>query len=157
MELQQLILELKAGIRLPTPYCCPPTISNLIQSCFIEQPTERPSFLEIKNSVSLAYKGLKRASTAAIKIEIENQEVVDYADIRMEQQYLEMKKQNKNFEDNMKMNPRVTFDATSLTASYTTNVGRYVSLQNISSSMSKMPSSWSESRDPLINLSLIHI
>ena len=151
MELQQLILELKAGIRLPTPYSCPPAIANLIQTCFKEQPTERPSFLEIKNSVSLAYKGIKRASAAAVKIEIENQEVVHYADIRMEQQYLEMKKHNKNFGDIMKMNARVTFDAASLTASYTTNMGEYVSVQNINASMSKMPSSWSESRDPLLN------
>ena len=154
MELQQLILELKAGIRLPTPYCCPSTIANLIPTCFKEQPTERPSFLEIKNSVLLAHSEMKRASAASNKVEVENQEVVHYADIRMEQQYLEMKKQNQNLEDIMKTqtnySSRVTFNPASLTASFTTDVGRYVSLQNVNSSMSKIPSSWSESHDPLL-------
>ena len=155
MELQQLILELKVGIRLPTPDCCPSTIANMIKTCFKEQPTERPSFLELKNSVALSYSGIRRASTAAIKTEIETQHGVDYADILMEEQYLKMKKENKIFEKNMKgrenVSSSVTFNPASLTASYKNNVGQYVSLQHAISSMSEIPSSRAESLDPLLN------
>ena len=66
-----------------------------------------------------------------------------------------MKRQNKILKDNTKlqtgMNGCVIADTASLTASFTSDVGPYASLQNITSSVRTMSSSRSESRDPRLN------
>ena len=80
------------GIRLPAPDYCPLAINNLIQTCFIEQPSERPSFHEIKESVLVAYSGIKRAGKTMIPNTSNNLKNIEYTDVQMVSKYLNMHK-----------------------------------------------------------------
>ena len=44
----ELRSELLSGMRLPSPMLSSPNISHLMQSCWLADPTERPSFLRIE-------------------------------------------------------------------------------------------------------------
>ncbi len=87
----QLRNELQDGIRLPSPQSCPPPIASLIQQCFVEDPTYRPFFTEIKTIVELAYSQLRRSPEERTQIECIDEEKLDYADLQLEERYLDMK------------------------------------------------------------------
>ena len=86
------------GIRLPTPDYCPLTIANLINTCFLEQPRERPSFHEIKELVLAAYSGIKRTGRTMFPNTSNNLKRIEYTDLKMESRYLTMHKLNQDYQ-----------------------------------------------------------
>ncbi|XP_074520332.1 protein-tyrosine kinase 2-beta-like [Halichoeres trimaculatus] len=52
LENGQVIIQLEAGIRLPKPQHCPPTIYSLLTRCWEYQPAARPSFSRLACSLS---------------------------------------------------------------------------------------------------------
>ena len=132
IDLHQLVLELKAGIRLPTPAYCPLPISSLIKQCFLEEPAARPSFSQIKETVALAYREIRRVPLATIhSVCSDKGECVEYADIQMEAKYLDMRKRNKDYHESTNL-PK--YDSSSHTASLNRSekrdMGRYISLEH---------------------------
>ena len=156
---QDLVMELRLGIRLPTPQYCPKPIADLIQTCFKETPAERPPFSDIKESISLAYVALKRESTSKTKIELDDQVSTQYADVRLEETYLDMKKQNEDFKEHgnscLLQNQSVNLDTASMVASFTNaDPGPYASLQNMSSSVTNIMSKEIELTDSVLGVPL---
>jgi hypothetical protein len=156
MELRELIVELRIGIRLPTPVSCPVVMGELILSCFKEEPTERLSFSDLKEKISCSHAGITRAEANAITIEIKEQEVVQYADVQMEERYLDMRKNNRNFQEYKKSGTNesqfIPLEAASLAASSTGNIGSYLSLQHMTSSVTEAMSTQHEIDDSLLAL-----
>ena len=99
IDLYQLILELKMGVRLPTPPNCPETIADMLKQCFIEDPRSRPSFTKIKSVISQSHRENLRKVISVNDEEKEFNEIVQYADLEMESTYLNMRKQNRDFQD----------------------------------------------------------
>ena len=143
-------MELKMGIRLPTPDYCPLAIENLIKACFIEQPSERPSFHEIKESVLVAYSGIKRAGRTMIPKTADNLKNIEYTDVRMASKYLNMHKMNQDYQKERNMvlkneDPQLQLDEVSITSFPTKDAGTYLSLACLSSlEGSKLPSADNE-------------
>ena len=159
IELRELIVALSIGIRLPTPVCCPVEIGGLIQSCFKEEPTDRPSFSDLKEKISNSHAAIRRAESnnkAPLDI-ISDQEVVQYADVQMEERYLDMRKNNKSYQEYKNSggneNKFVPLEAASLVASSTLdNIGSYLSLQHMRSSVTEAMSTQHEINDSLLPL-----
>ena len=99
IDLYQLILELKMGVRLPTPPNCPETIADILRQCFIEDPRNRPTFTEIKSMISQSHRESLRKVISVNDEEKEFNAIVQYADLEMESTYLNMRKQNRDFQD----------------------------------------------------------
>ena len=135
--MEQLVFELKAGIRLPTPDNCPNAIAKLMQHCFSEQPLDRPSFGQIKESISIAYKDVTRFLTDNKLNTIREQDEVHYTDVGMEERYLDMQKQNQHFKELHKAgtndNRLVRFDTRQSVDNYQNDELMYASLQNMNS------------------------
>ena len=51
MDYRTLRDELQAGSRLPSPTYSTPKMSHLIQTCWLADPIERPTFTKIKNQL----------------------------------------------------------------------------------------------------------
>ena len=131
-------MELKMGIRLPAPDYCPLAINNLIQTCFIEQPSERPSFHEIKESVLVAYSGIKRAGKTMIPNTSNNLKNIEYTDVQMVSKYLNMHKMNQDYQKERNMvlkneDRQLQLDEVSITSFPTKDAGTYLSLACLSS------------------------
>ena len=58
IDINTLVYDLLFGVRLPAPKYCPPPISAMISKCFLEKPTLRPDFREIKSLLDIAYVSL---------------------------------------------------------------------------------------------------
>ena len=139
ISLLQLRSELQEGIRLQPPQNCPSSISDLIQQCFVENPTERPSFNEMKRSIEHAYGQLRQTPTTTIQVEYVGEEKLDYADIQFEERYLDMKSKNRTYQENIKTDQttakeKVVVDTKTLKTSFANDTRRYLSVQNMSSS-----------------------
>ena len=77
----ELASELQQGVRLPQPYCCPNPIADILKQCFKENPSERPSFSEIRCSIQLAHNQLRELSNASPETEPTTEQGLDYADL----------------------------------------------------------------------------
>ena len=143
-------MELKMGIRLPDPDYCPLAINNLIQTCFIEQPSERPSFHEIKESVLVAYSGIKRAGRTMITNTSNNLKNIEYTDVQMVSKYLKMHKLNRDYQKQRNMvlkneDPQLQLDEVSITSFPPKDAGTYLSLACLNSLEGvKLPSTENE-------------
>ena len=139
------------GIRLPTPDYCPLTIANLINTCFLEQPRERPSFHEIKDLVLVAYSGIKRAGKTMIPNASNNLKSIEYTDLKMESRYLMMHKMNQDYQKERNMvlqnedSQLQQLDEVSTTSFPTKDTGTYLSLACLNSLEGvKLPSTENE-------------
>ena len=138
------------GIRLPTPDYCPLTIANLISTCFLEQPRERPSFHEIKDLVLVAYSGIKRAGKTMIPNASNNLKSIEYTDLKMESRYLMMHKMNQDYQKERNMvlqneDSQLQLDEVSTTSFPTKDAGTYLSLACLNSLEGvKLPSTENE-------------
>ena len=138
------------GIRLPTPDYCPLTIANLISTCFLEQPRERPSFHEIKDLVLVAYSGIKRAGKTMIPNASNNLKSIEYTDLKMESRYLMMHKMNQDYQKERNMvlqneDPQLQLDEVSTTSFPAKDAGTYLSLACLNSLEGvKLPSTENE-------------
>ena len=138
-----MIFELRSGIRLPDPDHCPTSIALLIQSCFKEEPNDRPSFSQLKTTIYESHNNLKRQNEEAMSNAIGGELEVRYADIQMEERYIKMKKENNNFQLCTKIRidtPDLSIKSTDRSIdvrpgieSLTDGVGSYLSLQNMTS------------------------
>ena len=88
--------ELKEGVRLPKPYCCPTQIDKIISQCFMANPSDRPSFDDIKCDIELAYKQLNEETK---EYENTSREELHYADLQFEQVYFDMKRRIYHFQE----------------------------------------------------------
>lgn len=62
-----MIHELVQGIRLPNPPHCPYKIGELMKKCFLENPSQRPDFKEIKDALQNACKELFQIPTLSVE------------------------------------------------------------------------------------------
>ena len=141
IDYQDLINELQLGIRLPTPEYCPTSIALLIQACFNEDPNERPTFSQLKKTISESYSSLKRRTEEVVPNGMENQLNVRYADVQMENRYLMMKKENVELQfrtkitidtpDMNSMNVHQSIEPSTRKLPQSNNLGSYLSLQNM--------------------------
>ncbi|KAM7375058.1 hypothetical protein PAMA_014239 [Pampus argenteus] len=56
LENGEVIIQLEAGVRLPEPPSCPPTVYPLLTRCWAHEPNCRPSFSELVGSLSEIHK-----------------------------------------------------------------------------------------------------
>ena len=98
IDFEQLILELRFGVRLPPPQFCPFSIAELMKKCFHEDPYQRPSFEKLKKSLTQICSTLNKDLSTQFKKDIttESDDTVVYADIRMKERYFKMKEKNKH-------------------------------------------------------------
>ena len=108
-----------------------------MQHCFFEQPCDRPSFGEIKESISIAYKDVTRFLADNKLDTIREQDEVHYTDVGMEERYLDMQKQNQHFKELHKPgindNRLVRFDTRRSVDTVQNEELMYASLQNMNS------------------------
>ena len=97
IDFEQLILELRFGVRLPPPQFCPFPITLLIKECFHENPHQRPSFVSLKDSIAHMCSSLRADNQILSENDsCDSQDTVIYTDFSMKEKYLHMKKQNQN-------------------------------------------------------------
>ena len=94
------------GVRLPTPPSCPETIADMLRQCFIEDPWNRPTFTKIKSIISQSHREILRKVISVNDGEKEFNAIVQYADLEMESTYLNMRKQNRDFQDKKRFSER---------------------------------------------------
>ena len=144
------MLELRAGIRLPTPEFCPSQMANIIEQCFLEDPNDRPTFGEIKETIVNASEDLKTVVLVAKDDYNGNEEkqvnedrvtyigvkIDDVIDKEMEGKYFDMKERNKNRHNEKALSPRVNeiikMSMPLLSAASGSAAERYISLENTS-------------------------
>ena len=51
IDTSTLLKELQSGLRLPNPTLSPPNISHIMQSCWLADPTERPTFSKTRDAL----------------------------------------------------------------------------------------------------------
>ena len=51
IDTRTLLSELQSGMRLPNPTLSPPNISHIMQSCWLADPTERPTYSKTKDAL----------------------------------------------------------------------------------------------------------
>ena len=138
----ELITELKEGTRLPPPQSCPSSISGLIQRCFFEQPTERPSFTEVKHIIEVAHQQLCQVETTTSQIETGDEDNLHYADVHFEERYLDMKAKNRKYQEDQIIGtnntPDIVLDGQSLTASFKNKTERDASSPNMRPSINHL-------------------
>lgn len=158
ITLHQLIYELSNGIRLPEPESCPTSMADLIQQCFKQEPTERPSFSDVKEVISEEYAKLRRTPTTFSQDEQLHQyatihkKELQYADLDLENKYLEMRIKNREHQEkqtNSSMEKEVVLDGKSLTASFKNEEPRYLSLHDVTSSANQLPALTVEKRQSI--------
>ena len=103
----ELINELQQGIRLPQPYCCPAPIADIINRCFEEIPSERPSFSEIRCSIQLGHNKLRAVSNTSLETVSTTNTELDYADLQFGEMYLDMRRRNCQYQ---KQNEKPTIE-----------------------------------------------
>ena len=156
-----MIYELQKGIRLPAPDNCPTPISLMIQACFKEEPNERPSFSELKATISESHKSLKRGNIIEASNGAGNYLEVRHTDTQMVERYLMMKRENHNLHIRNKVrldtpdlsikSANCSNDAKSMEDSFANDVGSYLSLQNMISGGFNKPSSEHRNECPQIS------
>ena len=98
IDFEQLVLELRFGVRLPPPQFCPFAIAELMKQCFHEDPYQRPSFEKLKNSLTQICSALSKKSSSLENNDLgdETEKAVIYTDVKMKERYFKMKEKNKN-------------------------------------------------------------
>lgn len=89
---------MKFGVRLPPPQFCPLAVAEWMKLCFHEDPYQRPSFEELKSSMTQICSSLnEKLNTNRNHNHSSNNEdsAVIYADIEMKQRYFHLKNENK--------------------------------------------------------------
>ena len=109
ISLQELRDELLAGNRLPRPESCPSRMSCLIQRCFSYEANDRPSFREIKKLVMEAFEDLGLNKSTSAERNEGDEEVLHYADLQLQNRYLEMKVKNNDYQQNKTKHDRHVF------------------------------------------------
>ena len=95
IEFQQLVSELRLGVRLPSPPFCPFEISEIMKKCFHESPHQRPKFEEMRISLTQIISALRRPPDPAFENDnIESNLSVLYSDLAMKEQYMFMRRQH---------------------------------------------------------------
>ena len=157
MDVKQLRHELTQGIRLPIPELCPNPIVALIQSCFLENPNDRPGFNNVKVVIEKAYAVLMEVSDSK-NTKNEEKEGLLYENIatlqvpqdgKMKARYLDMRRENKKHQDNAIVGTHYGGSGDEEdypNISSRTQNNRYISLDNMLSSASMVPLHGSESR-----------
>ena len=85
--------DLSHGVRLHCSQEYPPSIENILQRCFEEEPEKRPDFVDIKNDIEVTFCSLKKTRMREPSIDVN--EIVD------NQNYLSVFNKNE-FDDPMK-------------------------------------------------------
>ena len=95
IEFEQLVSELRLGVRLPSPPFCPFEISEIMKKCFHENPHQRPTFEEMRTSLTQIISALRRPPTQAFENDnIESNMSVLYSDLAMKEQYMFMRREH---------------------------------------------------------------
>ena len=95
IEFEQLVSELRLGVRLPSPPFCPFEIAEIMKKCFHENPHQRPKFEEMRTSLTQIISALRRPPTQACENDnIESNMSVLYSDLAMKEQYMFMRRQH---------------------------------------------------------------
>ena len=119
-------------------------MTNLIKKCFYHNPSERPSFGEVKDLISQDYKQLRRSPASSTQKESDEREEIQYADLNLEHKYLEMRIKNREYQEDQTKNSKnkeIVLNEMSLAASYRNEKPRYLSLHDVTSSTKPPPSS----------------
>ena len=95
IEFEQLVSELRLGVRLPSPPFCPFEVAEIMKKCFHENPHQRPTFEEMRTSLTQIISVLRRPPTQAFENDnIESDMSVLYSDLAMKEQYMFMRRQH---------------------------------------------------------------
>ena len=85
IDFEQLVSELRFGVRLPSPLYCPFEIAQIMRQCFHENPHQRPNFDEVRRSLTQITSALQKAPIQAIQKDNVNSDMsVRYSDLAME-------------------------------------------------------------------------
>ena len=95
----ELISELEQGIRLPKPYCCPTPIAEIISQCFMANPTDRPSFEEIRSEIQIAFAKLQEIQSSSPQAGSSSENGLNYADLQFNEMYVDMRRRNRKLQD----------------------------------------------------------
>ena len=95
----ELISELEQGIRLPKPYCCPTPIAEIISQCFMANPTDRPSFEEIRSEIQIAFEKLQEIQSSSPQAGSSSENGLNYADLQFNEMYVDMRQRNRKLQD----------------------------------------------------------
>ena len=95
----ELISELEQGIRLPKPYCCPTPIAEIISQCFMANPTDRPSFEEIRCKIQIAFAKLEEIQSSLPQEWSSSDNGLNYADLQFNEMYVDMRRRNRQLQE----------------------------------------------------------
>ena len=92
IEFQQLVSELRLGVRLPSPPFCPFEITEIMKKCFHESPHQRPKFEEMRTLLMQIISALRRPPTQTFENDnVDSNMSVLYSDLAMKEQYMFMR------------------------------------------------------------------
>ena len=95
IEFQQLVSELRLGVRLPSPPYCPFGIVEIMKKCFHESPHQRPKFEEMRTLLMQIISALRRPPTQTFENDnVDLNMSVLYSDLAMKEQYMFMRRQH---------------------------------------------------------------
>ena len=94
----ELISELEQGIRLPKPHLCPTPIAEIMSQCFMANPSDRPSFEDLKCMIQLAFNQLKETPATSNDIESMSEIGLQYADLQFKEMYVDMRRRNRQIQ-----------------------------------------------------------
>ena len=135
----ELISELEQGVRLPKPYCCPTSIAEIINHCFMTNPNDRPSFDEIRCCIQLAFVNLEEIQNAATQTKPISEKGLHYADLQFKEMYVDMKRRNRQFQSQKQKKSSIddsqqeVLGTTSIKPTFETEVEQHGSLDQITS------------------------
>ena len=109
MDYQTLRSELLAGSRLPNPTYSPPKISHLIQTCWLADPKERPTFTKIQEQLLQSC----RALTLGANKESHCYLTLVTSDNTMQAQYNQIQQCNPTFEKKFDDNQETAVEGSS--------------------------------------------
>ena len=111
MDYQTLRSELLAGSRLPNPTYSTPKISHLIQTCWLADPIERPTFTKIKEQLQQSCEVLSSEADKGT-----NYYLALLSDSSMRNQYQQIQKCNPMFEKKDEENQGTTAGSSAQTS-----------------------------------------
>ena len=124
IEFEQLVSELRLGVRLPSPPYCPFGIVEIMKKCFHENPHQRPKFEEVRISLTRVISELRRPSTPKNQnVNVDSNMSVVYSDLAMKEQYMLMRKEHGTLHSILHSIEEVEEDPTAHTLSFQKSVG----------------------------------
>ncbi|KAI6648479.1 Ephrin type-B receptor 1 [Oopsacas minuta] len=100
MEIFTLVHKLQVGYRLPAPLNCPDKVYQLMQSCWLEDQDQRPSFTQIQSKITDKYWSNLEARKSRRLTGSFQADVFSFSSIREWLKSLEMYRYEDNFTDN---------------------------------------------------------